>query len=604
MLTALALDRLLQPARHWKWSPLAALPLLYLYLSWAGTPMHLMLVGLIFYVRAWMPISAEQDPYLVGKGSLYGATLFIGALLVHFLLPWAVIWDTSERVMFMASAMLTVGYPVRVLFARRRWGRPRLAACAITVVPLLLIWMVPMSRDLVLSLLQERSDQISEQSAVTVQALGFLFGALWVVALAAPIKIWWQKRSWVLLVPILYGGGLVLMWLKTRDFNYYAPPVMAAAAAFVLDGIGPGILLTSALTILVLPPLVSANEGVQNPWLTAVTIRDEMLFTDGIEDASKWLRATKADMKPDSPDSYGLVTPWDMGSILAQSSDLPVVWSQTSSAELSALFYTTDPEQAYAMMTSRRRPMRYILLPARNLSEKFFGELKSTNLAIGDFYGEGQRVDYGDYWMKLVEPLPRYFSTFIVSLYWGMAQHMGHFRLVWESSQQSIHCQNIHPDRAQYELYSFVVTPEMRPTFEPLLTSPNTPMKTSRGILAKSHIAPEIRIFEAVPGALLTGKGKPGMPVNVGIELKAPTTGAVLRVDYGATVASNGQFQVRVPYPTDKPMSPAAGTVEVMGPYEMVMDGRSGQVRVSEDDIQKGRSVLVDIDRLPPVMKR
>lgn len=601
-LTALALERLLRPGCHWKWSPLAALPLFYLYLVWAGTPLHLLLVGAIFFARAWMPLTAEQDPHLARKGALYGATLLGGALAVHLALPWAVIWATSEQVMLLSSGLLTVGYPVLVLFARRPWRWPVLAAGATILGVLLLVLAVPVSRDLLLTFVQERSGQISEQAPVTMAYMTFWFGALWAVALVAPIKMWWQRRVWVLLVPAIYGFGLVLMWVKTRDFNYYAPVAMAAAGAFVLDGIAPGVLLAGLYGALLLPPLVSTKE-VQNPWQSVPIIRDTMLYTDGIEDASRWLRETWGARTPDAEDSYGLVTPWDMGSILAQSTGMPVVWSLTSSTELAALFYTTDPEQAYAMMTSRKKPMRYLLLPARNLSEKFLGELKSTPLTVYDLFQEGARVEYGGYWMKLVEPVPRYFSTFIVSLYWGMAQNMGHFRLVWESSQHAIHAQNIFIERAQYEFYSFVVTPETEATFAPLLADPLTPMQTSRGLLAGSRKAPEVRIFEAVPGALLVGRGKPGTQVSVGISLKSPTTGLALRADYGTIVGENGQFEVRVPYPTDRPMSPAAGTIEVPGPYLLVMDGRSCQVQVSEDDIQNGRRVVVDPSLFTPAVK-
>jgi asparagine N-glycosylation enzyme membrane subunit Stt3 len=602
-LTAWALERLLRPVTHWKWSPLAALPLLYLYFSWAGTPLHLLLVGLVFYLRAWRPAAPELDPYLLYKGSLYGLTLLAGAALAHTLVPWAVIWETSERVMFLGAGLLTLGYPVLVLVARRPWKQPLVAALGMVGAALLILWLFPFSRGLLLELFAERSDQISEQAPVTLAYMGFWFGALWLVALAAPVKAVWEKRFWVLLVPLVYGGGLVLMWVKTRDFNYYAPPVMAAAGAFVLDALAPGILLWGMLAALVLPPLVATKE-VQNPWQNVPIIEDTMLYTDGIEDASAWLRATRGAMKPDDPDAYGLVTPWDMGSILAQSTGLSVVWSLTSSPQLAALFYTTDADEAYAIMSSsRRRPMKYILLPARNLSQKFFGELKSTHLTIGDFYKEGGRVDYGNHWMNLVEPVPRYFATFIVRLYWGVGQTMGHFRLVWESPQKAIHCQTIFPERAQYQLYSFVVTPETETIFAPLLQNPDTPLKTSRGILVKSRTAPEVRIFEAVPGALLTGRGKPGAQVSVSIDLKSPTTGESLRVDYGTLVDPQGRFELRVPYPTDRPMSPAPGTIEVAGPYLMVMDGRSGPVQVSEDDIQQGRSVEVELPSQVPVAK-
>jgi hypothetical protein len=409
-------------------------------------------------------------------------------------------------------------------------------------------------------------------------------------ALLAPLKLWRDKALWPALVPLVYGGGIIVFWLQTRDFNYYPPPVIAAAAAYVLAGLNPGWGLVLAAALFVLPPFLPKS-GVQQPWMTTKMIRETMMQTDGLEEAAEWLKQTQGSITPDSPEAYGLVTPWDLGNIIAQSSKNPVRWSQTVSPELANLLFTDQPDETYQRITSMKRPLRYLVIPARNLAEKFLGEMLATKLSLNEMLQNGPTVDWNGLKVVLMVPTARSSATLLARLYWGLARDLGHYRLVYESPSQSIHATKLLPESSQLEFVSFPVSDKTMPIFQPLLGQVDKPLETSRGVLVNARLAPEVRIFEAVPGALLTGTAKPTSQVVAKVGIVDPANGSLRVCTYTALANSEGRFELRVPYPTDVAMSPAAGTIKVQGPYEVVIGEQVRQVEVKEEEIKQGKEL-------------
>jgi asparagine N-glycosylation enzyme membrane subunit Stt3 len=594
---AWSLDRLLRPQTSWRWAPVAMLPLFFFYLSWAGTSLHLLLVGAVFYVRAWQPIESSEAKPLALKGCLYGLTLLVAVIITAKIWPWSVIWQTSKLIFLFSSTCLAVGYPILVALARRPWRRPWLAAVLLPLVPFLLALALPTMRALLLTLFEERTGQISEHIPISLSVLFLWYGLIWLIVPWALYKLYKEKALWSALVPLVYGGGLIFFWLQTRDFNYYPPPILAAAAAYALVGASRRGLagLTSRwgqvaiLALLVVPPFIP-GPTFQRPWMTSKMFGEVMMQSDGLEEAARWLKTTQGDIRPDSPEAFGVVTPWDLGNIIAQASGVPVKWSQTVSPELARLMFSDQPDQVYQQLNSGSHPLRYIVLPARNLSDKFLGELIATDIPMMDMLENGETVQYESTQVALFKPSARNLAAFIVRLYWGLAQGLGHFRLVFESDSEAIHTVKLNPESSNLEFVSFAVDADNRKIFQPLLDNPKTPLKTSRGILVNSKLAPEVRIFEAVPGARLTGSAQPSSHVVARINLVAHS-GTLRPVTYSTLADSDGRYELRLPYPTDQPMSPAEGTIEVRGAYHVTVDGQTIEVQVSEADIQAGREV-------------
>lgn len=588
---AWTLDRLLRSSTSWYWAPVAASPLIIFYLSWAGAPLHLLIVGAVLYMAAWKPRETAGDQLLALKGAVYGLTVLIAVGLVDHLLPWAVVWETSQRAFYVGTLLLTMGYPFLIPLTRRRWRRRWLTVLLLPVVPLSFALLAPVTREQIRGLLDTRTNQIAEHVTVSFQLFWTLYGPIWVLAILAVLKIWKQGAGWMACVPLVYGSGLVLAWLQTRDFIYYPPVLVAASAAYFVEGLVTSrkALLVGAI-ILSLPPLIPET-GVQRPWIVRSHFREIIVQTDGLDQAAQWLKQSKGDLTPDSEQAYGLVAPWDLGNMLAQAGETPVGWSQTVSSELAGLMYSDNPDETYTKLTTKTRPFRYVLVPARNLSEKFIGEMMSTPLNFNDMLAPSRSVNWKGQDMWLMDFTPRSQSTILYRLYWATGQGLGHYRMVFESPTKSLHAVELIPRAQQFQFTSFPLTEKTKKVFQPLLDSPDQPMETSRGDLVNAKIGPEVRIFELVPGALLTGRTNPGSQARASITVRNPLTDEEYRLTYAAAADNNGRFAIRVPYPTDHPMSTAPGTVEVNGLYLVEVDNWGIEMKVTEEAIDLGQEI-------------
>jgi hypothetical protein len=122
-------------------------------------------------------------------------------------------------------------------------------------------------------------------------------------------------------------------------------------------------------------------------------------------------------------------------------------------------------------------------------------------------------------------------------------------------------------------------------------------VETTRGAVADARQAPEVRIFEAVPGALLEGDARPGTEVVASLRLMAPTTHRRWVGSWSTTAGATGRFALRLPYSTAA-LNEDPLTVKVRGPYKVVVGGRESTFEVSEETVQRGGVIS-----LPPSAK-
>jgi hypothetical protein len=589
LLVAWSLEHLLQPETSWRWAPVAVAPIFFFYLAWAGTPLHLFLVGLCFYVRAWKP--DDQDPSLARKGALYGATLLAALMLLHLAAPWAVIWDVSERLFSLGAICLCLGYPLLVKVARRPWSTRWLVAVGLVAMAFLATYLTPTGHAALSEMFESRTRQIAEHTPISMNLLLTWFGFLWIVALLAPLRIWQRKAFWTAMVPLLYGGSLVLFWAKTYDFDYYTPAVLAAAAAYTLGTLAWSTTLAWTVALLAAMPLLP--KVMEKPWLDRKVVRDIILYSDGLDAASTWLREVQGPPKPQDQRDYGLVAPWDLGNILADTADTPVAFSETVSRELANMVYSDDPEASYKAMMSRKKPLKYILLPARNLGEKFLGEMGAADLKIEEMFVRGRKVEWKGRKITLLEPSERNKRALLCRLYWGMGKNLGHFRLVYETPEQVLQLTKLLSN-GSLEFYAWPVSAESLLTgLKPLLDHPETPQETNRGVMVGARQAAEVRIFEAVPGALLVGKARPGDRIQAELDLSAPTSFRRWTCSWATTADKDGNYSLRVPYSTTAPLNAVATTVKVRGPYKILVGGRLVVQNVSEAEVQQELKVAL-----------
>ncbi len=102
-----------------------------------------------------------------------------------------------------------------------------------------------------------------------------------------------------------------------------------------------------------------------------------------------------------------------------------------------------------------------------------------------------------------------------------------------------------------------------------------------------------VRLFEAVPGAVLEGAAPPGTVVTARLPL-VDNLGAALSYQRAARADSRGHFEIRVAYPTSDPDSPAVHPAAGAKGYTLEIPGAASRVAlVPVDAVRSGQHIPV-----------
>jgi len=588
-LLLLSLTWALQDRCPVRYSVLPALVLLLFFFSWAGSPLHLFFTGACFFAWALVDHEPEARPGLVKKGLFVGAMLVLIPVAVdHFADP-LIIWDRALQIYLLGGGALMVGFPPLVLLSQRLPFKRRVAASLILLVAVVLtIRLVPILWGEFEALISRRSSTIAEHVAVTPGVLFAWYGLTPFSLLLSPVLLWREGRIRPYLIPLVYGFGITFFWIYTRDFNYYAPLIVAGASAYCLSRL-PWRGWTPAALILVAGISVLPLPNQARPWLLPSGARELVLHSNGIEQASRFL----ASVKDQNPGEYGLLAPWDLGNVLAYTTKTGVAYSQTHSPSQAKLFYLKAPDQVYRWM--KRRKLRFILIPARNIEQKLATDYSLTGRNPVELMKKGSDIT----WEGRTFNLPDYNESvqrlFIVQLFDGLAKDLGHFRLVFESPQQVVRAQRLTDDLENFSFMALEVSPQEAEALGPLFKTKNTVYPTSRGLLVNAHLGPEVRVFERVPGALIVGKtSRPQAPVGAYISLSSPASDKPYILTWRGLSDSLGNFELRLPYATKRAVYDLEGSVVVNSNYRVECDGKTYEVEVTEEQVQAETRISVE----------
>jgi asparagine N-glycosylation enzyme membrane subunit Stt3 len=95
-----------------------------------------------------------------------------------------------------------------------------------------------------------------------------------------------------------------------------------------------------------------------------------------------------------------------------------------------------------------------------------------------------------------------------------------------------------------------------------------------------------VALFEIVPGAWVTGAARPGERVRFELPLRAGAGQVWYRAH--AEASADGRYQLRLPYPTDLPVS---REVRAAGVYRVKAGGRSAAFELRETDVRAGATL-------------
>jgi dolichyl-diphosphooligosaccharide--protein glycosyltransferase len=264
-------------------------------------------------------------------------------------------------------------------------------------------------------------------------------------------------------------------------------------------------------------------------------------------DSFRWLRdnspPTSGYDDPDKTAEYGIMSWWDYGNWILYISRRPVVANnfQTGIEDASGFFTESDENAANHILDKRK--VRYVITDAPMLKTKFNSIAMLAGKNPDDYYDTKQNPNAGSIQTIVVEN-DRFFKTMLSRLHVFDGDGLGRYRLVYESSTRAI----INPD------IKFV------------------------------------KIFEYVPGAVISGSGQNNMSVKITLDL---TTNQGRSFTYSEEVpVENGRYVLKVPYSTEKTNY---GT-QPAGAYIIQNGNFSKPLSVKEEAVLEGREIMVDLN--------
>lgn len=277
--------------------------------------------------------------------------------------------------------------------------------------------------------------------------------------------------------------------------------------------------------------------------------------------------------------------------------DTPVAYAEEPDAELSRMMFSDNLDRLYVHLQARG-PLRYVVLPSTTLAGKAIGEILEAGLSETQMFTRGPKVPWRDQQVAPLVPTARHRASALYRLYWDLANDLGHFRLVYETRQRVLFAQRFQPDpdepQTQYttELCAWPATEEESLTsLKALLEKPDQVHETTRGAIACARLAPEVRIFEIVPGALLEGHAPPGSEVVATLNLLAPTTQRRWTGRWSTRANQHGRFSLRVPYPTGISLNGDPESVKARGRYQVSVHRTNLEVSVDAEDVEGERRI-------------
>ncbi|MGB3943368.1 MAG: STT3 domain-containing protein [Methanothrix sp.] len=278
-----------------------------------------------------------------------------------------------------------------------------------------------------------------------------------------------------------------------------------------------------------IPVIADYRPEIAGDWHdTLIWVREETPPTEGFED-------------PVLAADYGVLSWWDYGNWILYQSRRPVVANnfQAGAREVAAFFLSETEEVALAR--AEAMDVRYVIT-----SEKIvYGKLPYLARWIDEDPGSYVQIrpekDIVTY-----DHSKRFLGTALARLHLLDCSGLSHFRLIHES-------------------------------------------QTSWGLVFPVK---EVKVFEKVAGARITGTTPYDKPMGLVLEMRS-NEGRRFQY-YNSVMAVDGRYEIVVPYSTMGDGATHAVGPYLLGPVEDLPGGDAREVDVRERDVLEGRTIVVD----------
>lgn len=264
--------------------------------------------------------------------------------------------------------------------------------------------------------------------------------------------------------------------------------------------------------------------------------------SDDWYDSLVWLRENTPD--PGKSPQYGIMTWWDYGNWILYISKRPVVSNnfQIGGDEAARFFMEEDEASANKIMDTRRA--RYVIMDMKMGLNKFRNGdhivIQGTFFTVANFADK----DIEQYYDENGFPNMKYFQTMYSRLHVFDGAGLNNYRMIYESKEK------------RYDLLD--------------------------------NVSRNIKIFEYVPGAKITGNATPDKTILISGKI---ITNQRRIFEYSQETVSDekGYFEFIVPYSEQSPYR-----TKLLYGFMIKYDNITNSINVSENDILNGNTIRVN----------
>ncbi|MEM7147661.1 MAG: hypothetical protein AAF591_21325 [Verrucomicrobiota bacterium] len=593
------------PISQFLHATLHALPLVLLLFTWHGGPIYILFLLVAAAIGVITTLWYRTfNPDLLASIARYFAAFTLIALAVGLLRPNLQL-DAKYFLLAITTASLTtiacfILSKLTHSLSPSQQRKFAIASATLGVVLAIAVFIVPPLGNNIVFLFSPKTLYVTEHQAISPALLWQRFNILPLLAIPGIFLLLHDLRSHskqlrcaLLVLPLISA-----LWLITRDYDYLAAFGFAALAARTLIALATGLarrlypdktpplapaLITlaaaTAFTLFIWPLRISPP-----PIVPPALVTTTLINTPAWRESMNWLKNhspnppvpprtiaapwnnTPENRFPYPPGSYGVLTNWHSGNFINTLAQRIPVSSRYPDPNLVRWLIEPNEARSLDLLASNLTPnddVRYVVVDAQWCADHFIPALEFSGINPRQYYvaeqtheldGEPVRIfSYGDLFRGAVGP----------RLYLGDASGMSHYRLIYESPQQSLIRYRLNPKTEYLILSALDLDREPDPDRLRALARPGQVWweENNTWLCYSGAITSSIKIFETVPGATIKGIAPPdSQSVTASLNLSSLTTNRPVSYQITTIPKSDGTFSLTVPYPTD----PAPRNTEVV----------------------------------------
>jgi len=568
------------PTAIWKPAWGAALPLVIILFTWIGGPLFLPIIGLAGAAQLMADVlSGVGARPMVRAGIRYWLAFFLMTAAAGLIFPGLILLPELWRASLAGAIVVLIALPAAAFWfetPRLPWKpglRLAVGAAATLTLTAVALWLLPHVRELLGEGLGQKSTLVAENHQVDfsyyfiITGLPGLLG--WLAPVVGVVSGAWRRPSWwIAVVPSLL---FVILWCHTYDYVY-----QGALHCVLLTGYAFGAVRWSAragqVVLAILTGVILFLAGPADKtvplWLpSSWYVNSSELPSDGWVQAMHWLRestpappeldfsAPQAPRDGVSPrGQIGVMTDWSAGQFVNTLAGRPSTASRYPEAEGIAPFFLQSEAAVRAAPlrgSTVADAVRYVVLDPRTLGEYFGAHIATLGQDLAKFLVRERFVDGRGHTMEAPSLGPLYEQAFAYQLVVNDGNGLAHFRLVYESRQESFLRQIYNPTTRQLVPFSTVVlSPEVHQEAVHDLQAAH--WKEAGNDAYFGHLVADVKIFEQVKGARIVGQAPPLSHVTLEIPLRVRSSGRVWRYRQAVAADGAGHFALMVPYATER----------------------------------------------------